>query len=69
MTKGRQRDPGGVLDSDRGSSETGKAAVIMPLGESIERDLERAGQRDLDKRLEASPGLSRAAKDAQRIAP
>ncbi len=69
MTKGRQRDPGGVLDSDRGSSKLGKAAQMMPLGESIERDLERAGQRDLDQRLEGMPGLSRAAKDAQRITP
>lgn len=69
MTKGRQRDPGGVLDSDRGSSELGKAAEMVPLGEAIERDLERAGQRDLDQRLESMPGLSRAAKDAQRITP
>lgn len=69
MTTGRKRDPGGVLDSDRGSSEIGKAATILPLGEAIERDLERAGQRDLDQRLESMPGLSRAVKDAQRITP
>lgn len=70
MTKSRRsRDPGGVLDSDRGSSLTGKSAQMMPLTESIERDLDRAGQRDLDARLEGMPGLSRTLKDAQRITP
>lgn len=69
MSKGRQRDPGGVLDSDRGSAPLGKAAEILSLAESMDRDLERDGARDLDRRLESSPGLSRAAKDAQRIAP
>lgn len=69
MTKLRQRDPGKVLDSDRGSSPLGKAAEMMPLGEAIERDLDRAGLRDLDQRIERMPGMSRAARDAQRVNP
>lgn len=66
----RKADPDFAVDSDRGSGTTAaKQAQVMGIDVFTERAATRAGLRDLDARMEAMPGLTRAQRDRERIAP
>lgn len=68
----RKGDPDGVLDLDRGSGPVqNKVAEAIPGDEAFDRAAEREGFEELDAMVEDSrgPGLTRLAKDSQRIYP
>lgn len=68
----RKADPDHVLDLDRGSGSTGsKLAEPLSPDDARDRALEREGFEELDAVVEQSrgPGLTRLAKDSQRIYP
>ena len=66
----RKADPDFAVDSDRGSGTTAaKQAQVMGIDVFTERAATRAGLRDLDARMEAMAGLTRAQRDRERIAP
>lgn len=66
----RQGSPDYIVDADRGSGSTrAKLAETTDWWENDEREQSRDGLRDLDKRIEGMPGLTRAQKDRERILP
>lgn len=71
MARSRRVDPDYVTDVDRGSSEVAstKVARNVSTADFTERDLTRAGARQLDQAVEALPGLSRAQRDRERAIP
>lgn len=60
-----------ALDPDRRGSRalSKRQAVVVPGQEMWDRSEDRAGLRDLDKRIEAMPGLTRLQRDRERINP
>jgi len=58
-------------DLDRGDPvvDAGKRAEMLDAAEKVEREADRAGLRDLDRRIEQTPGLSRFRRDQSRILP
>lgn len=70
MGRSRRANPDHVLDPDRGSGSVGtKVARAVGLDEAADRGQDRAGLRDLDAMTEGMSGLSRMAKDRERLTP
>lgn len=66
----RAKHPDYQVDADRGRSVTAsKRATLMDVPVYQDRATTRAGLRDLDSMVEASPGLSRLQRDRERIFP
>ena len=66
----RKADPDFAVDADRGSgTAAAKRAQVMGVDVFTERAATRAGLRDLDARMEAMAGLTRAQRDRERITP
>lgn len=72
MPRSRSADPDGyVLETGRrGAADlTATGAALVDPGEFGAREETRAGARDLDRRLEAMPGLTRQRRDRERAMP
>lgn len=70
MGRSRKANPDHVLDADRGSGSVGtKVAKPVGLEEAEARGQDRAGLRELDAMTEGMSGLTRMAKDRERLTP
>ena len=66
----RKSDPDYAVDADRGEGDVStKRAAYLDRDVHQERAETRAGARELDAMIEASPGLTRAQKDRERAVP
>jgi hypothetical protein len=69
-TRYKPRPDETVLDPDRGTSTSSrKRAKLVPVAEHAERAETRAGARELDEAVEATPGLTRRRRDRERAMP